>query len=59
MFENLSEWEGNDQYARRMQLADKYGNGTAVDWKKELKDYAAYLEKQPKPRSGKTRTETD
>lgn len=49
VFENLSEWEGNDQYTRRMQLADKYGGGTAVDWRKELKDYAAYLETQPKP----------
>ncbi|MEG0454442.1 MAG: formylglycine-generating enzyme family protein, partial [Bacteroides sp.] len=38
VFENLSEWEGNDQNTRRMQLADKYGNGTAVDWKKEVKD---------------------
>ncbi|MBP9506311.1 MAG: SUMF1/EgtB/PvdO family nonheme iron enzyme [Bacteroides sp.] len=48
IFENLSEWEGNDQYKRRMQMADKYAGGTAVDWKKELKEYAAYLSNQPK-----------
>ena len=48
VFENLSNFHNSDQYSRRMQLADKYGNGTAVDWKKELKEYAAHLEKQPK-----------
>lgn len=40
---------GYDQVQRRKELADKYANGMAVDWQKEIRDYAAYLEKQPKP----------
>jgi len=31
------------QYDRRIELANKYGNGAGVDWKKELADYAEYL----------------
>ncbi|MEG2067324.1 MAG: SUMF1/EgtB/PvdO family nonheme iron enzyme, partial [Tannerellaceae bacterium] len=33
---------GIDQYQRRMELAAKYSN-SAVDWRKELADYASYL----------------
>ena len=33
---------GYDQYTRRKELADKYGNA-GVDWRKELADYASYL----------------
>lgn len=40
---------GYDQVQRRKELMDKYANGMAVDWQKEIRDYAAYLEKQPKP----------
>lgn len=36
-------YKGFDQIKRRKELADKYGNGAGVDWKKELSDYAAYL----------------
>lgn len=36
-------YKGFDQIERRKELADKYGNGTGVDWKKELADYASYL----------------
>ncbi len=32
-----------DQYARRIELTNKYANGAGVDWRKELNDYAAYL----------------
>ncbi len=35
---------GQDQYARRMYLADKYANGVGVDWRKEIADYAKALE---------------
>ncbi len=34
---------GQDQYARRMYLANKYANGAGVDWRKELEDYSAHL----------------
>lgn len=40
---------GYDQVQRRKELMDKYANGMAVDWQKEIRDYAAYLEGQPKP----------
>lgn len=40
---------GYNQIERRKELADKYANGSAVDWEKEIRDYAAYLESQPKP----------
>ena len=36
---------GFPQYERRMELADKY-NHSKVDWRKELADYAGYLEAQ-------------
>lgn len=35
-----------DQYARRMELGKKYADGVAVDWRKELSDYAGYLKAQ-------------
>lgn len=38
----------NDQYDRRIRLNDKFANGASVDWKKEIKEYAAYLSAQPK-----------
>ncbi len=34
---------GQDQYARRMYLADKYGNGVGIDWRQEITDYANHL----------------
>lgn len=40
---------GYNQVQRRKELMDKYANGMMVDWQKEIRDYAAYLEKQPKP----------
>ena len=39
-------YKGHDQIERRIELTDKYGNGSGVDWKKELSDYAEYLEAQ-------------
>ena len=41
---------GYDQVQRRKELAAKYANGMSVDWQQEIRDYAAYLEKQPKPK---------
>ncbi len=32
-----------DQIERRIELTNKYANGAGVDWKQELKNYAAYL----------------
>ncbi|MCC8155201.1 MAG: SUMF1/EgtB/PvdO family nonheme iron enzyme [Tannerellaceae bacterium] len=45
---NAVKWEGFpykgfDQIERRTELANKYGNGAGVNWKKEIEDYAAYL----------------
>lgn len=40
---------GYDQIKRRKELMDKYANGMSVDWQKEIRDYTAYLEGQPKP----------
>lgn len=40
---------GYNQVQRRKELAEKYANGMAVDWQKEIRDYAAYLGQQPKP----------
>ena len=37
-------YKGFDQVKRRKELTDKYGNGMGVDWKKELADYAEYLQ---------------
>lgn len=39
---------GYDQIQRRKELMDKYANGMAVDWQKEIRDYADYLAGQPK-----------
>ncbi len=36
-------YQGYDQIERRQQLNDKYACGAAVDWKKEIADYAAQL----------------
>jgi formylglycine-generating enzyme required for sulfatase activity len=36
-------YKGYDQFARRIELTNKYGNGSGVDWRKELDDYAAFL----------------
>ena len=36
-------YKGFDQFERRKELNDKYANGSGVDWKKEIADYAAYL----------------
>lgn len=37
-------YQGYDQIARRKELTDKYAGGAGVDWKKEIADYADYLE---------------
>ncbi|MCC8154106.1 MAG: formylglycine-generating enzyme family protein [Tannerellaceae bacterium] len=37
--------KGYDQYQRRIELADKYSGG-GIDWRKELAEYAAQLEKR-------------
>lgn len=39
-------YKGFDQIQRRKELTDKYACGTGVDWKKEIADYASYLEAQ-------------
>ena len=39
-------YQGYDQIQRRIELTNKYANGAGVDWKKELEDYAAYLQAQ-------------
>lgn len=35
-----------NQYDRRIELANKYGNGAGVDWRKELADYSDYLKQK-------------
>ncbi len=45
---NANKINSFDQIARRKELADKYAGGAGVDWKQELADYAAYLEKKGK-----------
>ena len=40
---NKTPYKGFDEYKRRIELTDKYANGSSVDWKKELADYASYL----------------
>ncbi|WP_347394419.1 formylglycine-generating enzyme family protein, partial [Parabacteroides leei] len=35
-----------NQYDRRIELANKYGNGAGVDWRKELSDYSDYLKQK-------------
>jgi formylglycine-generating enzyme required for sulfatase activity len=34
---------GYNQYARRIELTNKYAGGSGTDWRKELADYASYL----------------
>lgn len=46
-FDVISKLNGYDQYQRRMELMEKY-NGLKHDWRKEISDYAAYLEGQGK-----------
>ena len=41
-FEEISKYRGQDQYKRRIELADKYNNA-GIDWRKEIEDYASYL----------------
>ena len=41
-FDNITPFNGFDQYTRRIELADKYSH-SGVDWRKELSDYADYL----------------
>lgn len=40
---NKTPYKGFDEYKRRIELTDKYANGSSVDWRKELADYASYL----------------
>jgi len=41
-------FKGVEQISRRIELADKYA-GAGVDWQEEIRSYAQYLDKQPKP----------
>ncbi len=43
------EYNNCDQIQRRIELTDKYANEAGVDWKGEIRNYAGYLSKQPKP----------
>lgn len=43
-----------NQYQRRIDLANKYAGESGVNWRSELKEYAAYLESQPKQAAVKT-----
>lgn len=52
-------YKGFDQIERRIELTDKYGNGAGVDWKKELEDYAAYLEGQGEVTPERPESETE
>ncbi|MGL5684059.1 MAG: SUMF1/EgtB/PvdO family nonheme iron enzyme [Marinifilaceae bacterium] len=45
-FEEIQKFNNQDQYARRIALADKYNNA-GIDWRKELVDYANYMESKP------------
>ncbi len=45
---NYNPYRGYNQYDRRRELMDKYACGMSVDWEQELKDYAAYLNGEPK-----------
>lgn len=39
-------YKGFDQIKRRKELNDKYANGSGVDWKQEIADYAEYLKRR-------------
>lgn len=45
-----------NQYDRRIELANKYGNGAGVDWRKELADYSDYLKQKKTKAPQATRT---
>jgi len=47
-----------DPIARRIALTDKYANNAGVDWQKEIKDYATYIENKGKPVPVKPAPET-
>ncbi len=38
---------GGEQYHRRIELKNKYAQGSGVDWKKEIEDYAQTLKAAP------------
>ncbi len=38
-----------DQYERRIELANKYGNGAGVEWKRELEEFEQWLKANPQP----------
>ncbi len=42
-----------NQYDRRIELANKYGNGAGVDWRREIADFEAYLEAKGKAEPAK------
>ena len=42
------DYKGIDQIKRRMELSDKYGGNSSIDWQAEIVAYADYLKKQPK-----------
>lgn len=41
-------FKGVEQISRRTELTEKYA-GSGVDWQSEIRAYADYLDKQPKP----------
>ncbi len=43
----IKDFKGVAQYERRIELTNKYGCGSGVEWKKELEEYATYLAAQP------------
>ena len=45
-FNDLSIQNGFDQYQRRIELTDKYGNGAGVEWREEIEAYAEHLKNQ-------------
>ena len=47
-----------DQIARRIELTNKYANNAGVDWQKETKDYALYLDQKGKPTAVKPEPES-
>lgn len=47
-FNDITKQNGFDQYQRRIELTNKYGNDAGVCWKEEIEDYANHLKQQGK-----------
>ncbi len=43
-YQDIRGYNDCDQYTRRIELTNKYGNGAGVEWKEELENYAKFLE---------------